>query len=146
MIRKVGTMIDGNPKRGWSLIEVLAAMVIIALGVVLFVKIQGMTGQQSKTSARILKAGHMIEKHLEDLRISIAQDSVAYWPANNSTVTVPAGPDGITLIRRAYTAHSPKGGAAALLIPNVDSLEITTYWGSGTLDTLKVTTYVSKRF
>ncbi len=143
MILKTQSVFKSSSNHGWSLLEVLAAMVIIAIGVVLFVKIQGMTSRQSENNTRILKAGHRIEKYIEDLRIKIAQDTIANWPAPGTNTTVPAGSDGITLVCHYGAAHSPKDGA---VVNDVDSVAITTYWGSATLDTLKISTYVSKRF
>ena len=129
-------------KRGWSLLEVLAALLIISFGVALFVKLQGNTRKQSTTNTRILKAGHKIERYLEDMRIAIAQNPTTNWPANG-IVTIAADADSITLIREVSDAASPKDGE---VVANVKKLDITTFWGTGGLDTLRITTYVSKKF
>jgi len=128
-------------ERGWSLLEVIAAMVIIGIGVVFFVRMQRMNGKQSGNNTRILKAGHLIEKNLEDMRIQIYQDTVTNWPPRDTTIA--AGADKTKLVRTISNALSPIDGA---VVNNVKKVVITTSWGTGKLDTLKVTTYVSKRF
>jgi Tfp pilus assembly protein PilV len=129
-------------QRGWSLIEALAAIVVIGIGVSLFVKVQGMTGRNSATNSKILMAGKMIEKNLEDTRIKISKDTVANWPPQSSTIAA-AAPDFIKLTSTVGPAYSPKDGAP---VANVVQIDIVASWTNPNTDTLKVTTYVSKRF
>ncbi|MDB5048199.1 MAG: hypothetical protein JWO30_1270 [Fibrobacteres bacterium] len=128
-------------QRGWSLIEALAAIVVIGIGVSLFVKVQGMTSRNSATNSKILMAGKMIEKHLEDTRISISMDTVANWPPKSKTIAA-TPPDNIKVVSTVGVAHSPKDGA---VVANVVRMDIVASWTNPS-DTLKVTTYVSKRF
>ncbi len=129
-------------ERGWSLLEALAAIVVVGIGITLFTKVQRMTSRESSTNSRILMAGKMIEKHIEDTRILIAKDTVANWPPKNKVISATA-PDNITLVSTIGPALSPKDGA---VVNNVVQMSIMTYWTKPYNDTLRVTTYVSKRF
>ncbi|HKP96297.1 MAG TPA: prepilin-type N-terminal cleavage/methylation domain-containing protein [Fibrobacteria bacterium] len=142
MTLPVKTPRPAAPQGGWSLIEVMAAIVVVGIGIALFAKVQKMTSRDSFTNSRILIAGKMIEKHLEDTRIYIAKDTVRNWPPRNKTVPA-AAPDYISLVSQVSNAYSPKDGA---LVPNVVRMDITASWVYPTTDFLKVTTYVSKRF
>ena len=128
-------------QRGWSLLEVMAAVVVVGLGLALFTKVQKMASRGSHTNSRIMMAGKMIEKHLEDTRILVARDTTR-WPPEN--VTIPAAaPNWISLSSVVSTAHSPKDGA---VVANVMRMEITARWTTPMRDSLVVTTYVAKRF
>ena len=52
-----------------ALAVIVAAIVVVGIGITLFAKVQKMTNRNSATNSRILMAGKMIEKHLEDTRI-----------------------------------------------------------------------------
>jgi prepilin-type N-terminal cleavage/methylation domain-containing protein len=129
-------------QRGWSLIESLAAIVVIGIAVALFTKVQHMTNRDSGTNSKILLAGKMIEKHLEDTRIYIGKDTINNWPPRSNTLS-PTAPEFITLVSQVGPAFSPKDGAP---VNNVVRMDILTYWTSPYTDSLKVTTYVAKRF
>jgi type II secretory pathway pseudopilin PulG len=133
---------NAERERGWSLIETLAAIVVVGIGIALFVKVQNMSSRDSTTNSRILMAGKMIEKHLEDTRIQIAQDTLKNWPPKNKTIS-PTAPDYLTLVSAVGKAYSPKDGA---LVPNVVRMDITIKWTTPKKDSIKVTTYVAKRF
>ena len=129
-------------QNGWSLIEALAAIVVVGIGITLFMKVQGGTSRTSATSSKILLAGKMIEKHLEDTRITISRDTVKNWPPRSLTIA-PVPPDNIKLVSTVSSAFSPKDGA---LVANVVRMDIVVTWTLPTPDNLTVTTYVSKRF
>jgi type II secretory pathway pseudopilin PulG len=130
-------------EQGWSLIEALAAIVVVGIGVTLFAKVQKSTSGDSLTNSRILMAGKMIEQHLEDTRILIAQDTLNNWPPKDKTIKAVA-PNFITLESKVSTAYSPKNGL--VVVDKVVRMDITVHWKIPRLDTLKVTTYVAKRF
>jgi Tfp pilus assembly protein PilV len=132
----------GIRERGWSLIETLAAIIVLGIGVTLFTKVQKMSSQQSGTNSKMLMAGKMIEKHLEDTRIKISKDTNANWPPKDKTIP-PTLPDNITLVSIVSDALSPEDGA---LVVNVKRLDIKASWTQPHADSLKVTTYVAKRF
>ncbi|MEO7425048.1 MAG: type II secretion system protein [Fibrobacteria bacterium] len=129
-------------QQGWSLIETLAAIVVVGISVALFTKVQRMTSRDSGTNSKIFLAGKMIEKHLEDIRISISKDTINNFPPKNDSIPA-AAPSFIKLNTTVSTANSPKDNAA---VANVVKLDISATWTSPYKDTLKVTTYVAKRF
>lgn len=130
-------------ERGWSLIEALAAIVVVGIGVTLFTKVQKTSSGDSTTNSRILMAGKLIEQYLEDTRIHIARDTVANWPPKNKIITA-AAPNYLTLESKVGKAYSPKDGITE--VKDVMRLDIIVHWKNPRLDTLKVTTYVAKRF
>jgi prepilin-type N-terminal cleavage/methylation domain-containing protein len=133
---------NGFRERGWSLIEVMAAIVVIGIGITLFAKVQKMASQQSNTNSKMLMAGKLIEKYLEDTRINIAQNPIANWPPANKTIS-PVPPDYITLVSTISNALSPVDGIA---VTNVKRVDIKASWNKPYADSLKITTYVSKQF
>lgn len=129
--------------RGYSLLETLASIVIIGIGIALFMKMQAMTRREGHGSANMLLAGQLIEKHMENMRITIAQDTNGNWPPPSGVTVVE---DGITLKRVVSGAVSPVDGGT---LDRVRKVDIVTYWGPAPrtpLDTLRISTYVSKRF
>jgi hypothetical protein len=136
-------MIPMNRKeRGFSLLEALAALLVVGLGIVLFLKVQNMTGHARGTNVKKLAAGKLIEKYVEDTRIAIQRDTLANWPPR-SRLLPPEPPHDIALEIVVGQARSPKDGS---LVQNVRSLQITATWTRPVPDTLKVSTYVSRRF
>lgn len=127
---------------GWSLLEAVAAIVVVGIGISLFVKVHGMSKRGSSTNSKVLVAGKMIEKFLEDTRIATAKDTVNNWPPVNKTVAA-TSPHYITLKSTVSNALSPKDGA---VVSNVKRMDIVATWSLPYADTLKVTTYVAKRF
>lgn len=129
-------------QRGFSLLEALAALLVVGIGIALFMKVQNMTGQARGTNTKKLAAGKMIEKYVEDTRIAIRRDTVANWPPRNASIP-PSPPHNIGLEVTVGEAISPKSGKP---VKNVRSLRITATWTRPVPDTLTVSTYVSRRF
>ncbi|MDQ3002899.1 MAG: hypothetical protein M3Y08_16760 [Fibrobacterota bacterium] len=124
------------------MIEALAAIVIVGIGIALYTRVQQMTSRVSGTNSKILVAGKLIERHLEDMRIIIARDTIKNWPPVAVSIAAIA-PDNVNLTRTISAAFSPKDGAP---VNNVVKVEILATWTAPKADTLMVTTYVSKRF
>lgn len=133
-----------NPpeQKGWTLIEALAAIIVVGVGVLFFMKVQQASSRNSGENSRILQAGKAIEDFLEGTRISIAKDTLHNWPPVSKTVPG-AAPTFITLKSTVSTALSPVDGAP---VSKVVRMDITASWTRPYADSLKVTTYVAKRF
>jgi prepilin-type N-terminal cleavage/methylation domain-containing protein len=129
-------------QKGWTLLEVVAAIVVVGLGVVLFMRVQHSANRDSASNSRILVSGKMIEKFLEDTRISILRDTLGNWPPASRYIA-PTAPSFVALRSVVGPAYSPKDG---ILVANVVRMDITALWLLPYPDSLKVTTYVSKRF
>lgn len=128
-------------QKGGTLIEVAAAIIIVGVGIALFTKVQRNSSGSSATNSKTLIAGKMIEKFLEDTRITIAKDTTKFPPVSQ-TLTGSA-PDKIDLIITVSNANSPKDGA---VVANVKRVDIKAKWAIPRKDSLMVTTYVAKRF
>ncbi len=131
-----------NHQTGSSLIEALAAIIIIGVGIALFLKVQSNTSRESGRNSKMLIAGKMLEKFLEDTRIAIRQDPIRNWPPKDSTVPAATG-DSITLKSKISDAFSPSDGS---LVLNVKQIQITAKWKHPRSDSLSITTYVAKQF
>ena len=132
-----------NFQRGWSLIETLAAIVVVGIGITLFAKVQRMTGRDSSVNSKILIAGKMIEDQIENVRINIAQNPTTNFPPSSGSSSASASNNWIKLVWTVSTAYSPKDGAT---VADVKKLKIVASWTSPYTDSLEVTTYVSKKF
>jgi hypothetical protein len=124
------------------LIEVLAAVVVVGIGLLFFTRVQHSSSRGSGENSRILVAGKMLEKFLEDTRITIARDTIGNWPPVSRTVAAVA-PDFITIRSTVSNALSPVDGA---VVNNVKRMDLVASWTRPYPDSLAVTTYVSKRF
>jgi prepilin-type N-terminal cleavage/methylation domain-containing protein len=132
---------NGKPRSqsGLSLMEILIALVVIAIGVGVFLKMQKGSGNNLAGNSKMMRAGQLVEKHIEAMRISIAKDTIGNWPPKDTGFTENL----LKLERKITAATSPKTGAA---LPNVRKVDITVSWGKFRQDSLDVSTYVSKRF
>lgn len=119
--------------------EILIALVVIAIGVGVFLKMQKGSGSNLAGNSKMMRAGQLVEKHIEAMRISIARDTIANWPPRDTNYTESL----LRLERKISEALSPKTGT---VLPNVRKVEITISWGNFRQDSLDVTTYVSRRF
>lgn len=132
------------PRRqgGWTLIEALAAVVVVGIGVLFFTRVQHSSNRNTGENSRILQAGKTIEKFLEDTRITIAKDTNANWPPKSASIPATA-PNYIAIKTTVSPAYSPVDGA---VVNKVVQMDIVASWTRPYSDSLKVTTYVSKRF
>lgn len=124
---------------GFTLIEILIALLVVGIGVGVFMKMQSSSGTRLSGSSRMLKAGQIIEKHMEAMRIVIAQDTVSNWPPRDTAYVE----DRLNVVRRVSPAHSPKSGEPLV---NVRRVELSVAWGRKASDSLRISTYVAKRF
>lgn len=129
-------------QRGWTLIEVLAAVVVVGIGLLFFTRVQHSSSRGSGENSRILIAGKMLEKFLEDTRINIAKDTTNNWPPVTSSIPA-AAPDYISISSTVSPAYSPVDNA---VVKNVIRMDLVAKWTRPYADSLAVTTYVSKRF
>ncbi len=134
-----------NHKQGWSLLELLGAMVIVGFGILLFLKVQNMSQRMTSGNTKLLKAGHLVEKQIEDLRIEIAKNPATNFPSNalNVTILSPTAPDNIKIVRTIRDALSPKDKA---IVTDVKCVVLVASWGLNSMDTLQIMTYVSRNF
>ena len=126
-------------QRGLTLMEILIAIAVIGIGVGVFLKMEGSSGSGMAGNSKMMRAGQLIEKHIEGMRISIARDTLDNWPPPDTSYTE----NGLKLQRTVSAAKSPKDGSP---LPNVRKVDVVVTWGAFKIDSLDVTTYVTKRF
>lgn len=146
-------MTNAVPKgaNGFTLVEVLLAMIIIATSAVAVLMWQKTSWSQSSATNKLILAGQVVEKQLEAQRMNIANNPNANFTAYKTgfdnrdslvadqTVTPP-----IYVRWHAFdTLHDPNGH----LITDVLKLNAAAYWvGAKPSDTLFVETRIAKNF
>lgn len=137
-----GILREAAGSRGWSLLESLFAILVLGMGIMVFMRMQSRSSDISRTNANLHNAARLIEKHVESLRARIAENPSLYWPPRDTSYVDPTFSN-ITLMRTVNGAVSPRDGAS---LPGVRKIDLVVAWGSHPLDTIRITTYVSKSF
>jgi hypothetical protein len=119
----------------------LIAIVVFGIGVTVFMKMQGRSSAIARSNANVHRAAQLIGRHVESMRVSVARNPLS-WPPRDTAYSDPDRP-GIVLKRTVLGAISPKDGAS---LAGVRRIDLTVSWGQRKLDTMKVTTYVSRSF
>jgi Tfp pilus assembly protein PilV len=128
-----------DPTGGFTLLEALIAMVLVAITATTLIMIQNRTWQRTKTSSRMIEAGNRTEQHIEKLRMTIAENPSTNFPPGDTAIIDKK----FTLKRSVTAAYSP---ADSSIIDNVRKLTVSVFWDQGPNDTLTVTTFVSRDF
>jgi Tfp pilus assembly protein PilV len=131
----------GMGEKGLSLLETLFALVLIGMGLMAWSKMQGMSWGQNRSNANTLRAGQLIEKDVEGMRLRISRDTLLNWPPRDSTYLT--SDQQLTFVRTVSEARSPINN---LVLTNVRKIDIAVSWGNLANDTMKITTYVTRRF
>ncbi|HLP40282.1 MAG TPA: prepilin-type N-terminal cleavage/methylation domain-containing protein [Fibrobacteria bacterium] len=131
----------GSPRGqgGLTLIEILIALVVVGFGVGLFLKMQSSAGARLHGSSQMLQAGQIVEKHMEAMRITIAQGNISSWPPQDTAYVE----NRLSVSRRVSQAISPKTGD---VLANVRKVDLSVAWGKRPIDSLRISTYVAKQF
>lgn len=132
---------DKRGESGWSLLELLIAIIVLGLGIIVFMKMQGRSSGIARSNANVQRAAQLIGRHVESMRVAIARDPAA-WPPKDTSFADPDRP-GLMVKQVVLGAISPKDGASLATVRRID---LTVSWGQRQLDTMKVTTYVSRSF
>jgi len=140
---------------GFTLIEVLLAMIIISVSAVAVLMWQKTSWSQTSSTNRLMVAGQIVEKQIEKQRMAIARDPVdsfaafktAYSYTNNSSgvIVVDSTVSPPVLVRWIVydTLHDPNLHA----IRNVCKVNLTAWWtGCKPTDSLQVETRIAKNF
>lgn len=136
---------------GFTMVEVLLAMIIIATSAVAVLMWQKTSWSQTSSTNRLMVAGQIIEKQIEKQRMFIAQNPVTNFATfktgfdNRDSVVVDNSVIPWVSVRwHAYdTLHDPHGN----LITDVFKVNLTAWWtGCKPTDSLKVETRIAKNF
>jgi prepilin-type N-terminal cleavage/methylation domain-containing protein len=126
-------------RRAFTLLEVLASMVMIGIiGSIIFFAQNSSWRKTSKSNGTLI-AGHLIERQIEKMRMDIEKDTTTFPPLSGTI-----SENGITLRWQILAAYRPTPDHS--VIANVRECSFTASWGSSKEDTLKVSTYLSKKF
>jgi Tfp pilus assembly protein PilV len=128
------------PETGWSLIEVLFSIVVLGIGVALFMQMQNRASSMNRTNSNLHTAAGLIEKHVESLREKISQNTAKNWPPHDTSYADEKYSH-INLTRTVNEAVSPIDG---MVLPGVRKINLVVAWGNQSMDTIRITTYVSK--
>ncbi len=136
--------------KGLTLLEILIAIIVVGIGSTVYLRVQHMSGGVNRTNSALFRAGQMVEKHIEAIRVQIAKDTngLRWVPQNNFIESDSSGSPKLNLTRKVSTVTAPKpdAGGTYANIPSVRKIDIVVKWGTGAMDSLNVTTYVSKKF
>lgn len=134
---------------GFTMIEVLLAMIIIGISAVAVLMWQKTSWSQTSSTNRLMVAGQIVEKQIEKQRMIIAQNPAANYAtfiANSSITTTDSSvTPPVTVKWTIYSADSLKD-PTGVNITNVRKVKIKAGYGSGPNDTLNVITAISKDF
>jgi prepilin-type N-terminal cleavage/methylation domain-containing protein len=131
-------------KEGLTLIEILIAMTVVAIGITLALQADAVRWSIFSRNKNLSAAIRMIENRAEELKAAIRSNQ-ANFPAAGWTETVTDSRYGTKLITTAYSAVNPVGDT----LPNVRKIIFTASWVAGkppstVADTLKIVTYVAQ--
>jgi prepilin-type N-terminal cleavage/methylation domain-containing protein len=126
---------------GFTLLEILVAMMILAFFIGTAVIIQQNTMSRTRSSNKMLVAGHLIEKQIEYMRMQLLKDPDNNWPPGDTTFTS----NDITLNCVVSDAYDLETGSTTK-IDSVRKLDIEATWVTDRPDTLRVETYLAKMF
>jgi|SRR5271157_2402578 prepilin-type N-terminal cleavage/methylation domain-containing protein len=136
---------------GFTMIEVLLAMIIIATSAVAVLMWQKTSWSQTSSTNRLMVAGQIVEKQIEQQRMIIAQNPVPNFQTfkttfdNKDVVIVDNSVSPPVSVRwHAYdTLHDPNGH----LITDVFKVNLTAWWtGAKPTDSLQVETRIAQNF
>jgi prepilin-type N-terminal cleavage/methylation domain-containing protein len=137
-------------EKGFTLIEVLLAMIIVMVSATSVLMWQKTSWSQTSSTNRLMVAGHVIEKQIEKRRMTIAENPSANFASfiQNSTMVVidSSVTPYITVLWTIYAPDSLKDPQTGNNLNNVRKVQISAGYGSGSADTLKVVTAISKNF
>lgn len=126
--------------RGFALMEIIMILVILGIIGANVVHVMNSSWRRTESSNRMLIAGQMIERQIEQMRIAVDEDPDDNFPPNDSTFTE----NGITLEWTLSSVNRLTDPSTE--VNNARKGEFTACWGTRKGDTLNVTTYFSKNF
>jgi prepilin-type N-terminal cleavage/methylation domain-containing protein len=145
---KEGNRISGGAD-GFTMIEVLLAMIIIAISASAVLMWQKTSWSQTSSTNRLMVAGQIIEKQIEKQRMLIAQSPATNYATfiSNSSITIvdSSVTPYMTVFWTIYAPDSLKDPSGNN-VNHVRKVQIKAGYGNGKKDTLTVVTAISQNF
>lgn len=120
--------------------EIIFIMVVIGIITANIMVIQKSSWKMSGSSNKLLLAGQMIDRQIEQLRMFVDRNPAANFPPRDSSFTE----NGITLKWTLSTVTRSVG--TKVILDNVRECNMMAGWGNNKWDTLKVKTYLARNF
>ena len=132
--------------RGFTLVEIVIAMVIVALSSTAILYAVRISWNSTARSNRILTAGHLLEQEVERVRAYVAQDPQNRFPTVPGLDGTDTTIDDFTLrwkiVHPAPDIH-PDPGAP---LENVAHARLTALWARPFTDSIVLETYLARDF
>jgi prepilin-type N-terminal cleavage/methylation domain-containing protein len=125
---------------GFTLIEVLIAIVVIGITAGIIAKLQNSTWVSTRRTNNRLVAAQLITRQVETMRINIAMDSATYWPPVAGSLT-----DAASRLPMAWTV-STVNDPLGVSIARVRAVRYVVHWTSTRAESLVVPTMLSHDF
>ena len=125
---------------GFAIMEVILMLVIIGIIGSSTIMLHRSSWKTSSISNRMLIAGQMIERQIEELRMQVDADPENNFPVDDGSITE----NGITVSWKSTEVTRTVGSRIAL--DHIRKCELIAQWGNGKNDSLSLTTYLSKNF
>lgn len=129
-----------NGCSGFAIMEVILMLVIIGIIGSSTIMLQRSSWKASGLSNRMLIAGQMIERQIEELRMHVDADPENNFPIEDGSMTE----NGITVSWKSTEVTRTVGSQVAL--DHIRKCKLVAQWGNGKNDSLSLTTYLSKNF
>jgi type II secretory pathway pseudopilin PulG len=132
--------------RGMTLFEILLSIIVIAISATVFITWQQISWTRTKNNNRLMIAGQIIEKQIEQRRLIIARNPAVefenFKTMHNTTVVDNSVTPPVSVLWLLSPAFDPNGSE----ITNVKKVELVATWGSGPDNELRVFTCIAKDF
>jgi hypothetical protein len=120
--------------------EIILIMVVIGIIAANIMALQKSSWNMSGSSNKLLLAGQMIDRRVEEMRMYVDKNPSSNFPPHDSSIT----DNGITLKWTFSTVTRSVGNK--VVIDNVKECNLTAGWGKNKWDSLKVKTYLARNF
>lgn len=120
--------------------EIILIMVVIGIIAANIMALQNSTWKMNSSSGKLLLAGQMIDRQIEQLRMNIDKDPQSNFPPRDSSITE----NGIHLMWQIVSVTRSVG--TPVTIANVRECNFTAGWGANRYDTLRVRTFLARNF
>jgi prepilin-type N-terminal cleavage/methylation domain-containing protein len=139
-----------NNTHGFSLIEVLLAVIMIAICAIGMLMWQKSSWLQTSNTNKLMVAGQVIEKQIEKQRMIIAEnpvvnfDQFTYTFLNKTVILTDSSTTPFIKVR--WNVYDNLLDPSGHSVRNVYQVKLAAWWGTQKVDTLKVTTCIARNF